>query len=130
MKQAFSWLAVILGMVLVLVFLLGDLSDSKAAEFRAQAVLVNAQSSARMDYLTGVMPYVVMGLGVMAFAVISLFLIAAVVAVLGLSEYGRTIRQIHDYRGFLCRSIVMEIPGSPRQFYKRVSAGQKYIIDG
>lgn len=144
MKQLFSGLVVLLGAAALVIYFLDSLSNSRASEFRAQAVLVNAQSSARQDLLTGMMPYVVLGLGVLVLAVVLVLAILAIVtgavAAMGINEYGRVQRAeqretIKQTRALLARpdqpiiiNLTIEGRGTTRhQQYKTLSTG--FIID-
>lgn len=58
------------GMLLLGLYLQGEVAEKQASMFSAQAFLVVQQSQARLDFLGGMMPYTILGLGVIAGAVI------------------------------------------------------------
>lgn len=141
MKQLFSWLIVLFGLIALVIYLLDNLSNSRGDEFRAQAFLVGAKSDARQDLMAGLMPYVVLGIGVLVVAVVLVLAILAIwagaVSAMGIAEYGRIQRSeqretIKQTRALLSRPdqhivINLTIAGSRRQQYKALSTG--FIID-
>ncbi len=135
MKQIISWLVMLVGTVAIFIYLLGNLSDSRANEIRAQAFLVAAKSDAQKDYLAFALPYVLLGLGFLGAVIVIIltiiFVVMGIVGAIGVAEYGRIQRaEQRALSQAQTQPIVVNLHisgGSRRQQYKALSEG--LVID-
>lgn len=64
-------LLVIGAFVLMALYLTGEVASRKADMFYAQAMIIREQSQARVDLLNSMMPYTILGLGIIAGAIVT-----------------------------------------------------------
>ncbi len=63
-------------------YLTGELAEKQAAANYSRAVIIEAQSQARLDLMGSMMPYTILGLGVLAATVVVVVIALLVFAIL------------------------------------------------
>lgn len=81
MKDLLMWTVVIIGALIILVWALGEVQDKQANRLYARAHLVEANSSARQDFLAGLMPYTIVGLATIGGSIAAIALTYGLVAI-------------------------------------------------
>lgn len=130
MKDLLMWTVVIIGALIILVWALGEAQDKQAGRLYARAHLVEANSSARQDFLAGLMPYTIVGLATIGGSIAAIALTYGLVAIvtamvtIGLALINRpTSGVIERERIIERRTILVLQPGqhSRKEIYKLMS---------
>lgn len=79
MSKVLPWLVLLTLIVLISIYLLGELSDSRTDQFYAQAHLVEVKQGARTDYINSMMPILYMTTVVVVVAGATVIVIALII---------------------------------------------------
>ncbi len=105
MKNSLVWLVTISASIAFLLFALGFNAERQAERAYAQAAIIRAQSSARLDLATALMPYTIIG-AVALMAIVALVLATMAIVRLGQPQPPRVIET---------RTLILLQPGQTRR---------------